>query len=100
MTTRALYRHFIQQLQVLYSLNEATIITDWTFESIAGLKKADFIKTPGDIMPDHIEQQLIAALTDLLESKPVQYVLGESYFFKMIGHKIDAADPFCLFSMI
>ncbi|MDO9373720.1 MAG: peptide chain release factor N(5)-glutamine methyltransferase [Ferruginibacter sp.] len=83
MTTRALYRQFIQDLQSLYSLNEATIITDWTFESIAGVQKADFIKTPGDILPDHLSQQLNTALSDLLESKPIQYVLGEAYFFKM-----------------
>src|SRR5688572_20365817 len=83
MTTRALYKHFLQELQSLYSLNKATIITDWTFESLAGLQKADFIKTPGQEPPEHIQLQLSTALAELLESKPVQYVLGEAYFFKM-----------------
>ncbi|MEO5998274.1 MAG: peptide chain release factor N(5)-glutamine methyltransferase [Chitinophagaceae bacterium] len=78
-----IYRGFILQLRNIYSSNESMIIADWVFEKIAGLKRADIIKHP-DQEPDAVVTgQLDDCLSSLLVHKPVQYVLGEAWFFKM-----------------
>ena len=83
MTTREQYRFFLQQLQTIYNLNEATIITDWVFENLAHVKRFDVIKTPAHPLTDAITNQLNTALTALLQHKPVQYVTGEAWFYNM-----------------
>jgi release factor glutamine methyltransferase len=77
------YRFFLEQLQVIYSLNEATVITDWVFESLAGIKRFDILKNPGQVLSDTNAAKLNNALASLLQHKPVQYVLGETWFYKM-----------------
>ena len=46
MTIKEQYHFFLQQIQAIYNLNEATVITDWVFESLAGIKRFDIIKYP------------------------------------------------------
>ena len=83
MTNKEIYRDYLQQLQLLYSSNEAAVITDWVFEKVAGLQRADIIKNPGqNILPEEAGL-LNKYLTALLQHKPVQYVLGEAWFYKM-----------------
>lgn len=77
------YRFFLQQLQHIYNLNEATVITDWVFESLAGIERFDVIKNPDLPLFAAKEEALHIALTDLLKHKPVQYVLGEAWFYNM-----------------
>jgi len=83
MTNRQQYRIFLLQLQAIYNLNEATIITDWVLESLAGIKRFDVVKDPEKLQPDTITQQLKVALEELLQHKPVQYVTGEAWFHNM-----------------
>ena len=83
MTNREQYRIFLQQLQSIYNLNEATIITDWVLESLAGIKRFDVVKGPENLLPDTITQKLKLALKELLQHKPVQYVTGEAWFYNM-----------------
>ena len=83
MTIKEQYRLFLQQLQTIYSLNEATVITDWVFESLAGIERFDVIKNPDCPLSATKEEALNKALTPLLQHKPVQYVLGEGWFYKM-----------------
>ncbi len=83
MTTNQQYRNFLQQLQTIFSLNEATVITDWVFESVAGIERFEIIKNPGLLLSTTVIGQLNKALTALLQHKPVQYVLGEAWFYKM-----------------
>ncbi len=78
-----IYRQYLQQLQSIYSSSEAAVITDWMFEKLAGLKRADLIKNPGQSLNTTIETQLNRSLEALLQHKPVQYVLGEAWFYKM-----------------
>jgi len=80
MTAKLLYRQFLEQLQTLYGLSEATVITDWTFKKIAGINKMAFIKDASFELTATAEKQLQEALTALLLHKPVQYVLGEAWF--------------------
>ena len=83
MTIKEQYHFFLQQLQTIYNLNEATVITDWVFESLAGIKRFDVIKNPNQQISNQKTEELTIALEALLQHKPVQYVLGEAWFYNM-----------------
>ena len=84
MTYNKLYRSFLQQLQAIYTMAEASVITSWVFEKLAGIKKIDFIKQPALEPENKIADKLDAVLQQLLQHTPVQYVLGEAWFCKML----------------
>lgn len=83
MMLKELYRNFLIQLQQVQPLSEATIITDWVFEKVVSLKRADILKTPEKEMPPGSEYLLERTLKELLQHKPVQYVLGEGWFYNL-----------------
>lgn len=83
MTIKELYRNFLLQLQKIYRLSEATSITDWVFEKRASLKRSDILKNPGKVITPVAAQLIEDALHQLLQHKPVQYVLGEAWFYNM-----------------
>ena len=80
MTIREQYRFFLQKLQIIYNLNEATVITNWVFESLAAITRFDVIKNPDQHLSAVNSDQLNNALNALLLHKPVQYVLSEAWF--------------------
>ena len=84
MTYNKLYRSFLEQLQAIYNMQEASVITDWVFEKIAGVNKMDFIKHPAMEPEINVAEKLEAAFNQLLQHTPVQYVLGEAWFYKML----------------
>ena len=77
-TTKELYRFFLLELQKLYGLGEATSITDWVFEKMISLKKADIIRNPRLQVPQDAETRIRRCLEALMQHQPVQYVLGET----------------------
>lgn len=81
MFIKVAYRNFLVELQKTYSLNEAKVITDWVFERTASMKRNDILKYPEkeitSIMADAIQNKL----QQLLQHKPIQYVLGEAWFY-------------------
>lgn len=83
MNSKELYRNFLVELQSVYDLTEATVITDWVFENIANIKKADLIKNPLQKIPQPILIKLAAKQEELLQHKPVQYVMGNTVFYNM-----------------
>ena len=83
MTTREIYRHYLQQLRSIYSAGEAAVITDRIFEATAGIQRSDIVKDPGNILELHISEKLERQLQELLGHKPLQYVLGEAWFCGM-----------------
>jgi release factor glutamine methyltransferase len=83
MMLKELYRNFLIQLQKLYPLSEATVITDWVFEKVVSLKRSDILKTPEKEMAPGAEYLLERTLKELLLHKPVQYVLGEGWFYHL-----------------
>ena len=84
MTYNKLYRSFLEQLQAIYNMQEASVITSWVFEKIAGVKKMDFIKYPAMEPVIIVADKLNLALQQLLQHAPVQQVLGEAWFYKML----------------
>jgi release factor glutamine methyltransferase len=84
MTYNKLYRSFLEQLQAIYNMQEASVITSWVFEKIARVKKMDFIKSPAMEPEINVADKLNLALQQLLQHTPVQQVLGEAWFYKML----------------
>jgi release factor glutamine methyltransferase len=83
MMLKELYRNFLVQLQKIYGLSEATAITGWVFEKMVSLKRSDILKNPEKKMTDVAERMIQNTLQQLLQHKPVQYVLGEAWFYGM-----------------
>ena len=83
MTNKQIYRQFLHQLEQIYNSLEAMTITDWIFETVAGVKRSDLIKNPDQVVENKIILQLNSCLTELMQHKPIQYVLGEAWFFKI-----------------
>ena len=83
MNTKELYRNFLVQLQKVYELGEATVITDWVFDNIANIKKADLIKNPMQQVPAPAIKKIAEKLEQLLSHQPVQYVLGQTTFYNL-----------------
>lgn len=81
MNNKTLYRNFLVELQKIYDLSEATFITDWVFEKLGSLKKTDIIKNPKKEVLASIEKLIKDSLLELMQHKPVQYVLGEAWFY-------------------
>ncbi|MBK8611610.1 MAG: peptide chain release factor N(5)-glutamine methyltransferase [Chitinophagaceae bacterium] len=80
---KELYRNFLVQLQKIYSLSEATAITDWVFEKTVSLKRTDILKNPSKEITVAANKRIQKTLQELLLHKPVQYVLGEAWFYHM-----------------
>ena len=83
MMLKELYRNFLVQLQKIYSLSEATAITDCVFEKMASLKRSDILKNPEKIISPAANELIQNTLQELLLHKPIQYVLGEAWFYRM-----------------
>jgi len=83
MTLKEVYRKILEQAQSIYSLSEATTMTDWIFENVADIQKADVIKTPDLELSQPILEELDNRLHQLLLHKPIQYILGEAWFYDM-----------------
>ena len=86
MTIKKQYHLFLQQLKAIYTLSEATIITDWIFETIAGIQRFDVVKDPEKLIAAGICEQLDIALAALMLHKPIQYVTGEAWFYNLKLH--------------
>ncbi len=83
MTKKEIYRGYLLQLQQIYNSNESAVITERVFEKVAHLNRADIIKNPDQTINPEILSHLNDCLADLLQHTPVQYVLGEAWFYKM-----------------
>jgi len=83
MTIHEAQQQLLFQLYHLYDNREAANIADWVMEHITGWKKIDRIinkKVP--LLPHRIEQ-LEQYTKELLQHKPVQYVLHDAWFCGM-----------------
>ena len=83
MTVQKLYRHFLATLKEIYNLGEAANITDMIFEWAAGISKSHVLINPNEQINNATIQQLNEALEKLLQHIPIQYVIGEAWFYKM-----------------
>ena len=89
MTTLQEYTAFNEALRKIYSTNEAEIITDWVFEKVTGKNKLERRFRKGSNASHENEElstdQLFLLknyLEQLQKNTPIQYVLGEAWFYK------------------
>jgi release factor glutamine methyltransferase len=83
MNLKEAYRNYLSRLQPIYGPIEAAMVTDWVFEYLLQLRKADVVKDPEHKINKPSQQKIDKTLAQLLEHKPIQYVLGEAWFYKM-----------------
>ena len=83
MTIREEYNEFVKKLQPIYEEREAQTIADWIFEDLAHIPRLQRATNGGKVLTTSTLLQLNKALDELLTHKPVQYVLGEAWFYKM-----------------
>ena len=84
MNLKELYRNFLVQLQIIYPLSEATVITDWVFDVALHIKRSDLLKDPKHEVSLPSQQLIAQKLLQLLNHQPVQYVLGQAWFYNML----------------
>lgn len=75
--------HMIGELSALYDAGEAANIADWVLESLTGRNRIMRNMDKSISLSDEQKIKLESYLVELMEYRPVQYVLGESYFYGM-----------------
>jgi release factor glutamine methyltransferase len=85
MIAKEAFTTFKEQLTPLYGANEAAAITDIALEHFAGITKQQLLLTPNFKISQELETILQNALARLIDSEPLQYVMGYTYF---LGRKI------------
>ena len=83
MTIEQIYKEVLCELKSIYDEREAANIADWVFENITGMKRIDRMVNKEKELSRTTTGQLYNLLEQLLKYKPVQYVLGEAWFYKM-----------------
>ena len=83
MTANELYRLYLESLQPQYAEGEAAGISNMVFESVAGITRSALIKDPQSIIDPMILARMRSCLSELLANKPVQYIIGEAWFYNM-----------------
>ncbi len=73
----------MDSLLSIYDKNEASKITEMIFEHLAHLTKSDVIKFPDQFIKDDDLNKLNDALLRLTSNCPVQYIIGETYFYNL-----------------
>jgi release factor glutamine methyltransferase len=82
MTIEEAYNNFTEKLKTIYEPREANNVADWIFES-EGIKRLNRITGKQTTINQSTDQLINKKLKQLLQHKPVQYVLNEAWFYKM-----------------
>lgn len=83
MTVQEGNKHLLSQLEKVYDKREALNITDLILEQITKLNKTERILFKTKLLNNAQQKTLNKYLQQLLQYKPVQYVLGEAWFAGM-----------------
>ena len=83
MTIHQAYQQLLLQLFEIYDDSEAHNIADWVMEHITEWKRIDRIVNKEFPLSIQKEEQLKKYTAELLNHRPVQYVLGEAWFAGM-----------------
>jgi len=83
MTIKEIQQQYLTELEKIYSLGEAAVITTMIFESIANISKQDLLLRPNVEIENNTEINLITALKRLQQYEPIQYVIGKAWFYNV-----------------
>lgn len=81
MTTPAAFEQFKNKIGQIYDERESEQIADWIFEHVTGKKRWQRRHSNEALNTDE-QQTLDAYLVQLMQHKPVQYILKEVWFYK------------------
>src|SRR5215469_4195358 len=73
-------KELITGLAPVYGDREASVIADWVLEALSGKKRLNRLMDRDQLLSTGQEQVLSRYREDLIAHRPVQYVLGESWF--------------------
>jgi len=76
-------KSFKLELKEIYSQLETNAITELVFEFFLNFSKTDMIIKVDLELPDNMVDTLYQALERLKKNEPVQYILGETYFYNL-----------------
>lgn len=83
MTANELYRSFLSAITPQFSNDEASNITSMIFEHFAGIDRAKLIREPNALLDEKTIVDINNSLSELKNNKPVQYIIGEAWFYNM-----------------
>jgi release factor glutamine methyltransferase len=72
-----------EALTTIYDSREATQIAYWVMEHVTGKKKSERIIHKSAELPDNQLAAIEQIQTQLLQHRPIQYILGEAWFMGM-----------------
>lgn len=78
MTLRSLFTTYSEKLQPIYGKQEAESLVFWLFEAFLNKGKMDVLKDDALV---EVPENLQTAFSQLLEKKPIQYILGKGPFY-------------------
>src|SRR4051812_39484904 len=70
-------------MSAMHNSHEASNITSMIFEHFAGIDRAALIKNPQLTLDTEVINNINQSLSELKQQKPVQYIIGEAWFYKM-----------------
>lgn len=82
MTIQQAYQQIIEQISIVYDSNEAANIANLIIEHICGFKKFERITHKNNLLQENQIEQLNNIIHQLVEHKPIQYILGEAWFYE------------------
>jgi release factor glutamine methyltransferase len=83
MESRKLHQYFLSELKLQYEPHEASVICNMLFEDLLGINKRDIITHPNRIIEPEGVRKMEEALASLKQHKPVQYVIGQAWFYNL-----------------
>ena len=83
MTIGEIHKKYITALQNIYVEGEATAVTNIAFENILNITKQNIITNADEILDEKIEVKLNDTLVKLLHHEPIQYVVGNAWFYNL-----------------
>ena len=82
MTVSKAFTYFKTELDDIYDSRESENIADWIFEKVTGLKRWERRENHNHELKQIDSEKIQKYLEELLQHKPVQYVLNEAWFYK------------------
>lgn len=83
MNLREVFERFKRQLLSYYDDNESVNISELVFDTILGVKKQDILMKGSTEIPPSKAQEINEIAARLQNNEPVQYILGEAWFYHL-----------------
>jgi len=76
-------REFIDALSPIYGSEEAKSLTWLSISFVCKLERAKYLSIKQEEIPDNDAEQLFKILEQLIQGRPLQYILGETEFYDL-----------------